>query len=262
MPKDSNVQPSENRSAEMYVDAVNAAISLVDLAIPYIPQGGKAAVVANAVKKAVPAMRAAADQIPKVAPVVAPAVKKVADGAAQKLPEAVGTGVGKAADTVRGVADAAGGIALGAHAKVRDSLDVRAQEKARKLARKTLLDGAGIRLSSEKFLDNWKMQEKISDSKGTYLAYSGCYVVITCDNAVRKDDYSKYRDLYVGKSSEMGKSIYNDFVGKGNPDVYADVKYKQHVYVLLYPCANDKLDELEQSLITALDADDSYNRVL
>lgn len=39
-------------------------------------------------------------------------------------------------------------------------------------------------------------------------------------------------------------SIHDDFIGKGNPDVYADVKYKQHVYVLLYPCQEDRLDQL------------------
>lgn len=59
----------------------------------------------------------------------------------------------------------------------------------------------------------------------------------------------------------MGLGIHDDFVGRGNPDVYADIKYKRHVYVLLYPCEKDRLDELEASLITALDADESYNRV-
>lgn len=58
----------------------------------------------------------------------------------------------------------------------------------------------------------------------------------------------------------MGKSAFDDFTGRGNADVYADVKYKQHVYVLLCPCAKERLDQLEESLITALDADRSYNR--
>ena len=43
-------------------------------------------------------------------------------------------------------------------------------------------------------------------------------------------------------------------------DVYADVKYKQCVYILVYPCLSEKIDELEASLVTALDADRSYNR--
>lgn len=93
-----------------------------------------------------------------------------------------------------------------------------------------------------------------------YLAYSCCYVVITCDSAVHGDDYSKYRELYVGKSERMGASIRADFIDLGNADVYADVKYKQRVYALLYLCEKNKLDELVTSLITALDAGESYNR--
>ena len=58
----------------------------------------------------------------------------------------------------------------------------------------------------------------------------------------------------------MGKAIHGDLTGLGNVDVYADVKYKQHVYILLYPCPMDKIDELEASLIAALDADVSYNK--
>ena len=58
----------------------------------------------------------------------------------------------------------------------------------------------------------------------------------------------------------MGEAIHDDLIGLGNVDVYADVKYKQHVYILLYPCPMDKIDELETSLIAALDADASYNK--
>lgn len=72
-------------------------------------------------------------------------------------------------------------------------------------------------------------------------------------------DYSEYRDIYVGKSLSMGRSVYDDVSGKGDVDVYADVKYKQDVYVLLFPCREDKLDQLKGSLVVALDADASYN---
>ena len=254
------------RSAEKYIDAVNAVIALAGMAVPFLPAGGKVAAAAGVVMKAAPFAQAAAEQLPKIAPVVAPVAKKVADAAAGKLPAAVDDGVGKVADAVRGAAGAVGGAvggaAAGARDRVKEAIDLRAQEKARMLARKTLLDGAGIRMSAEKFTENWETQQKLVDAQAGegYLAYSGCYVVITCDGAVHKDDYSKYRELYVGKSENMGESIREDFIGLGNADVYADVKYKQHVYVLLYPCEKDKLDELEASLITALDADGSYNR--
>lgn len=171
------------------------------------------------------------------------------------------SGVEKALGTVKGAASAVGEKGSRVGNSIRSKVDARAEEKARKEARRAILDGAGIRMSSEQFLDNWKSQEKIpgQTSEG-YLSYSGCYVIATYPSSVRKDDYSTFRDLYVGKSNNIGTSIYSDLTGEGNVDVYADVKYKQHVYVLLYPCAPEKADQLESSLVIALDADESYNR--
>lgn len=254
-------RPSDDRSADAYIDAVNAVIGLAEMAMPQLKgRGGKAAVLAGAVVKAAPVARAAAEQIPKIAPVIAPAAKKAANVVADKVPGAVGEGAGKVAGAAKNAAGALGGAAGSVRNAAKDAAEVRAQEKARELARKTLLDGAGIRMSAAKFQENWGVQSKVPGAHEGYLAYSGCYVVITCDSAVRKDDYSRYRELFVGKSENIGASIHDDFVGRGNPDVYADVKYKQHVYVLLYPCEKDKIDQLEASLITALDADESYNR--
>ena len=253
--------PSAERTADMYVNAVNAEIGLAGMAVPLLVPGGKAAAVAGAVVKAAPVIQGVANQLPKIAPVVAPAAKKVAGVAAEKDPEAVAMGFGKVADAAKGAAAAAGDAVGGARSVVQGAIDAKVQEKARKLARRTLLDGAGIRMSSSSFMENWDVQSKLQESSADegYLNYCGCYVIITCDGAVHKDDYSKYREIYVGKSANMGASIHDDFTGKGNADVYADVKYKQHVYVLLYPCSEDKLDQLEESLITALDADTSYN---
>lgn len=98
-------------------------------------------------------------------------------------------------------------------------------------------------------------------SAAGYLAYPGCYVVLTFGKGVKQDDYGKFRDVFVGASSNMGAAIRADFVGLGDPDVYADVKYKQDVRVLVFPCAEENLERLCQSLIVALDADMSYNRV-
>lgn len=254
-------RPSDNRSADAYIDAVNAVIGLAEMAMPQLKgRGGRIATFAEIVENAAPYMRTAAEQLPKVAPVVAPAVRNVANVVADKVPGAVGEGAGKVAGAAKGAAGALGGAVGSVRNAAKDAAEVRAQEKARELARKTLLDGAGIRMSAARFQENWNAQSKAPGGHEGYLAYSGCYVVITCDSAVRKDDYSRYRELFVGKSENIGASIHDDFVGRGNPDVYADVKYKQHVYVLLYPCEKDKIDQLEASLITALDADESYNR--
>lgn len=254
-------RPSDSRSADAYIEAVNAVIGLAEMAIPQLKKrGGGAAKIAGAVEGAVPYVRAAAEQLPAVVPIVAPTAKKVAGIVSDKVPGALEEGAGRIAGAAMGAGAALGGAAGTARDSVMNAAEARAQERARKLARKTLLDGAGTRFSAEKFLENWSLQAKVPEGHEGYLAYPGCYVIITCDGAVRKDDYSRYRDLYVGKSENMGAAIYDDFAGRGNPDVYADVKYKQHVYVLLYPCEKGKMDDLEASLITALDADESYNR--
>lgn len=182
---------------------------------------------------------------------------------ADKAPEVLNEGAGKVASTARDAAGAIGDATRGARESIGVAASSRAEEKARKLARKTLLDGAGTRMSAERFMEGWATQEGLAEGQGGtgYLDFVGCYVVVTCEGAVHRDDYSRYRDLYVGKSTNMGRSIHDDFTGRGNVDVYADVKYKQHVYVLLYPCREEKLDQLEESLITALDARQSYNAV-
>ncbi len=254
-------EEKRGKSAQDYADAMNAALDIAQLVVPFIPVVGKAGAVVNVVQKATPIARKAAEVIPAVAPVVAPAANKAAAAFKEKAPDAVNAGVNKAAGAFKGFAGVIGGAKDAATEKVRDAAEERAQEKARIAARKALLDGAGIRMSVESFLENWDIQCKLDgEISDSYLPYVGCYAIITCDSPVRKEDYSKFRDIYVGKSNNMGVSIHADIIGLGNPDVYADVKYKQHVYVLLFPCAPENLDQLEHSLIVALDADQSYNK--
>lgn len=83
---DSQDVPSTKRSADMYVDAVNAVIGLAGMAVPLLVPGGKAAAVAGAVVKAAPVIQGVANQLPIIAPVVAPAAKKVVGVAAEKAP--------------------------------------------------------------------------------------------------------------------------------------------------------------------------------
>lgn len=78
--------PSAARSADMYVNAVNAVISLAGMAVPHLAKGGRAAAVAGAVVNAAPVIRGVTGQFPKIAPVVAPAAKKVVGVAAEKAP--------------------------------------------------------------------------------------------------------------------------------------------------------------------------------
>lgn len=247
---------TSRRTAEDYVNAVNAVIDIAEIAVSFIPGGGAAAKVATKAIRYAPAARKLVSKIPDVAPIAG----QVAGKLQQKAPDAVGEQAEKLAGAAKGVAAAVGERGHAASDAIKKSFDARAQEKARREARRALLDGAGIRMSVQQFMENRATQAKLSDRAGNdYLAYCGCYAIATYAGSVKKDDYGSFRDIYIGKSQNMGQSIFADVIGAGNVDVYADVKYKQHVYVLLYPCEPEKLDVLEASLITALDADASYN---
>ena len=243
------------RSAEDYVNAANAVIDIAEIAVSFIPGGSAAATVATKALKYAPKARLIINHLPDVAPVAGQVASKIQE----KAPDVLGGRAEKLFGAARGAAAAVGEKGQAAGDAIRKSFDAREQEKARHEARRVLLDGAGIRMSAAQFLENWGTQEKLDQASGGYLAYCGCYAIAIYPSAVKKDDYGSFRDIYIGSSENMGASIHADIIGVGNVDVYADVKYKQHVHVLLYPCEPAKLDVLESSLITALDADASYN---
>lgn len=254
--KDIGFDPSTNRSANEYIDAANAVIEIAEIVIPLIPGVGPVANVAQKALKFAPGAKAVIKKLPNVAPAAQAAMNVFQE----KAPDAINAGADAFAKGVKQAIDPLNSKIQEAGSAVQEAIDVKAQEKARKQARSALLDGAGIRMSAQQFQDNWSSQDKLGEQANGYLDYCGCYVIATYPGAVRKDDYGSFRDVYVGRSEHMGAAIQDDLAGRGNVDVYADVKFKQHVYVLLYPCNADKLDTLERSLITALDADASYNQ--
>lgn len=258
----------EGRSASDYEKALDTVLAIAEgvLLVAPVPQAKVAGAAIGVAKKAVGFAREHHEEILGVAPLAAPAASKMADAAKsamEKAPSGVGRGMDKFFGAAKNAAGAVGDAATQAKdavgGRVRSASDKRAQEKARKEARRTLLDGAGTRMPVDRFLENWKLQKAVS-GKEDYLDFAGCYAVATYGRAVKKDDYSEYRDIYVSKSNHMGRSILGDLIGEGNPDVYADVKYKQDVYVLLFPCTDGRLDQLKDSLVVALDADASYNK--
>lgn len=248
---------AEDRSAVDIAAAANAAIDIALLAVKFLPGGPVASKVAKGVRKFAPAAKVVAKKLPDVAPVMAHMAEKAQD----KMPLAAAAGAEKVKGAVKDAADQIGEKGRAAGDKVRDAFEEREREKMLKAARKALLDGAGNKLSVEQFQQNWNLQVSPAGMIGDgYMAFGGCYAIATYASAVKKGDFSNFRDIYIGKSENMGKAIHGDLTGLGNVDVYADVKYKQHVYILLYPCPMDKIDELEASLIAALDADVSYNK--
>ncbi|MDO5709595.1 MAG: hypothetical protein Q4G41_05705, partial [Coriobacteriales bacterium] len=58
----------------------------------------------------------------------------------------------------------------------------------------------------------------------------------------------------------VGEGIARTILPTGNSDVYADLKYKQNVWVYVFSCVPDKLDEKYEALVQLLEARESYNR--
>lgn len=91
-----------------------------------------------------------------------------------------------------------------------------------------------------------------------HLAQPGCFVVLKMPNPYVKD-LSRFEEVYVGSGMLLGEAVYEQLVGEGNPDVYADFKYRQALEILLYPCEEGQIRDLKLSLIVNLQAFASYN---
>ena len=91
----------------------------------------------------------------------------------------------------------------------------------------------------------------------------GCYAVATYPPKLKWDrDLASYTDIYVGQASCVGEGILECCSRQGCADVYADVKYKQNVQIFIFNCDEDELDDVQQELIEALGADESYNALM
>ena len=111
----------------------------------------------------------------------------------------------------------------------------------------------------EKFEDDWIVSEK--DRVGLkYSDYSGCYVILIFEKPVRGRRFSGWENIYVGQSVNVCQRVHNHFNGKGNGNVYADIKYGKFAYVRLIPVKPKRLNDMETALIEAFSATKSYNK--
>ena len=93
-----------------------------------------------------------------------------------------------------------------------------------------------------------------------YSDTSGCYIILIFDRPVTDGDYECYRNGYIGQSINVISRVHNHLTGKGNGDVYADMKIGKHVYVKIITCPVAELNSLEIRLIAAFDRNRLYNK--
>lgn len=108
------------------------------------------------------------------------------------------------------------------------------------------------------FMDDWIIDKKTK--QGYFYNHSaGCYVILIFNKFVKNGNFSNYENVYVGQSIWVENRVHNHFIGKGNGDVYADVKYGKKVYVKIIYCPREKMNDIEKKLIEKYDATSSYN---
>lgn len=123
---------------------------------------------------------------------------------------------------------------------------------------KAVLKAAAVNMSARKFEKMWKRRnEDVGISEVGCFEASGCYAFLRYETGSKKA--TDFADVYVGGSPTMGASIMRHLEGNGNPDVYADVKYRQNVRVLLFPYPQEMLRVKSRQLMDVLGADVSYN---
>lgn len=207
-------------------------------------QNPKVKAAAKVVHKAAPAVAVAAQVAPAAAKAAAPVVKKAgraAAGAAGAAKDKVVEVVGDGRDKMR--------------EKSRAASERKQQQMAQVEARKELLACAPV------VIDAKTLKHDSGDcgdvSAGRFVSFPGCYVAITYGEKFSGKHIAEYREARVFYSDNVGRSIIDDIEGRGDADIYADVKYGQGVRFYLFPCDEENSAKLLESLSQVLVEDDS-----
>ncbi len=116
-------------------------------------------------------------------------------------------------------------------------------------------------ISSTEFEKNWITDKSGNKSTDGYKCIdgSGCYVILVFSSPVRGRSFSGYENIYIGQSLNVCQRVHNHFNGKGNGNIFADIREGKSVYVQLMMCRKKEMNDLEKQLIEAFDATKSYN---
>ena len=186
---------------------------------------------------------------------VGSAVKEAADGAvngARVVADGIGKGFGAAADGVGAAA-----VALGDAAKAFQ--DSRAASEARKridAARQSIFEGASTVMPLHEFICQ---QGKAADAAFNGFDMPGCYLIATYRKHDHDRNYSDYLGIYVGSSERMSDDIVSRPTRSGDPDVFADYKYRQNTLLFIYPCELKDVAERRDLLLRSFDGRRLYN---
>lgn len=183
------------------------------------------------------------------------AVKGAADGAAngaRVVADGIGKGFGVAADGVGAAVGALGG-AVKAFQDSREAAEARKKINA---ARQSIFESASTAMPLHKFVCQ---QKKAADAAFNGFDMPGCYLIAKYQKGDHDKNYSDYLGIYVGSSEHMSEDIVSTPTRLGDPDVYADYKYRQNVMLFVFPCELKDLDERRELLLRSFEGSRLYN---
>lgn len=134
------------------------------------------------------------------------------------------------------------------------------KELARQLkkARQVVLEGASQVTTYKDLAKRLEQSDGVSAAlvAGSYSG-SGCFVVTTYSNLDFDNDLTDYLYVYIGKGEVIGEAIMHACSREGDPDLYADTKYKQNVHAYAFPCTIEEMDSKYEALTSLFqDLDD------
>ena len=186
------------------------------------------------------------------------------DAVAEKL-KIAGRAAAESADKAKAAAGEASDEVLSKLAVVRDGVvedlasakDEKELKKAIKQARQSVLENATTKITVAELR---KANEKSGEAGiGPISDMPGCFVIATYKKMDFDKDLTDYTGIFVGRAENAAEGVEAAMSKKGNPDVYADVKFKQNVHVYVYNCLPDRMDERYEGLLQTFAGDESYN---
>jgi len=223
-------------------------------------EGGKVGELIGAINLAIAVVEAANKLLGQAKPLLedvdavavagkAKVAANVAKDKAGGVVEAVAAAVGKAGANKDALLEA-----------IRNSKNEKELAKIIKKTKQVTLESAPTKLTIAEFVKKTAAAaESLEVAAVNPFGYCGYYAIATYKKLDFDKDLTDYVGVFVGKGTDVGQSILWDISRKGNPDVYADVKYKQNVHVYIYNCQSEELEDKYESLCEVLQAQESYN---
>ena len=162
------------------------------------------------------------------------------------------------------LAASAAALAVKGASKIPDAMERFANAKSEKeklqaikLVRQTVLESADF---SATVADLSRARKKAKDSGDEPVSGTpGCFVIATYKKLDFDKDLTDYIGVYVGHDENVAEGFRLAISKEGNPDVYADVKYKQNVHAFFFFCDAEQLEESYFHLAQAFSGEESYN---